>query len=135
MGARNDIFRPLDHPSFRYQTRDKRVKLKFRACRASAYIGKPDIHASEPYSRLNSYAGPTGIPLPYFTYYYTVTILAYTGLRNVMYPSPTTTVPGRLGYVISRCIADRDVEQSSTVAYVDYLCGIITPLSYSLASH
>eukprot|EP00978_Attheya_sp_CCMP212_P028432 scaffold98097_cov39-Attheya_sp.AAC.1 len=43
MGARNDIFRPLHHPSFRYQTRDKRVKLKFRACRASAYIGKPGI--------------------------------------------------------------------------------------------
>eukprot|EP00978_Attheya_sp_CCMP212_P035718 scaffold157180_cov35-Attheya_sp.AAC.1 len=43
MGARNDIFCPLDHPSFRYQTRDKRVKLKFHACRASAYIGKPGI--------------------------------------------------------------------------------------------
>eukprot|EP00978_Attheya_sp_CCMP212_P032117 scaffold123821_cov39-Attheya_sp.AAC.1 len=41
MGARNDIFRPLHHLSFRYQTRDKGVKLKFRACRASAYIGKP----------------------------------------------------------------------------------------------
>eukprot|EP00978_Attheya_sp_CCMP212_P002730 scaffold5586_cov39-Attheya_sp.AAC.1 len=44
MGARNDIFHPLDHPSFPYQTRDKRVKSKFCACRASAYIGKPASH-------------------------------------------------------------------------------------------
>eukprot|EP00978_Attheya_sp_CCMP212_P027269 scaffold91279_cov29-Attheya_sp.AAC.2 len=43
MGARSDIFHPLDHPSFRYQMRDKRVKLKFRACRENAYIGKPGI--------------------------------------------------------------------------------------------
>eukprot|EP00978_Attheya_sp_CCMP212_P025849 scaffold83971_cov84-Attheya_sp.AAC.7 len=43
MGARHDIFHPLGHPSFWYQMGDKRVKLKFRACRANAYIEKPGI--------------------------------------------------------------------------------------------
>eukprot|EP00978_Attheya_sp_CCMP212_P008464 scaffold19884_cov30-Attheya_sp.AAC.1 len=64
MGARNVIFRPLDHPSFRYQTRDKRVKLKFRACRASAYIGKPGIayYATSPLTP--SSKRNAGMPIP-----------------------------------------------------------------------